>query len=576
MIVDFLEVDGTEKVHQVLEKFGSYCRENKEGVPIVVVNHGVNLQSVLTNGDFRRLLQSSENALQNVRIYEAFDLNTKNYIGDDESLYLFDNVRFIQNIKAQIDQSLSITSGSVEWIAVTSNCKIKGFVSWAELDKPNLLNTEVFIHGMGFVGLSLAVVLAAAGLAVQGIEVDPRQLATISEGIAPFEESGLSELLKSGLAEGRLSFSDSLASCRLKKQFAVHVICVGTDIDGQGEIDLTPLSKIIRDISAFGEYDCIIIRSTVGLGHTRSSIASILDDFQDFSFCPERLAEGSAIEELSNIPQLVGAQTERAKQFSELIFGASGSPVIHMESVESAELAKLAMNSVRDVTFAVTNALIPLAASHNIDLTKMVSQANTEYPRTKLARPSHVVGGYCLTKDPVILASQYGPGSQESSFFHIGRKINSNGLEYCLSIYEQEFSDSEKKLMRILLVGIAFKGLPANSDGRGNYVNQLLNRLRKDSKDVYAYDAVISGKVVTENFDMKSWDNNSHEPLAIFVLNNHPKNVGVVKEAINRNGVKFVFDPWSLINGKLTDCDQDFIYVNLTKKLRVNRIFNSS
>ena len=77
--------------------------------------------------------------------------------------------------------------------------------------------------------------------------------------------------------------------------------------------------------------------------------------------------------------------------------------VVQIDSLEACEIAKLANNTYRDLTFAFANGISQICSDFQIDSEKLINSINEGYPRSSIAKPSPGVGGYCLTKDPYIL-----------------------------------------------------------------------------------------------------------------------------------------------------------------------------
>src|SRR5687768_1568560 len=115
----------------------------------------------------------------------------------------------------------------------------------------------VAVVGNGVVGSVVAGCFALLGRQVVGVESDPRKLAGLRRGQAPVHEEGLGALLASGLAAGRLRFTDDLAEAL--SQSAVVFVCVGS---GQEAID------VARRALSGGDH-IVVVKSTLPIGTTR-------------------------------------------------------------------------------------------------------------------------------------------------------------------------------------------------------------------------------------------------------------------------------------------------------------------
>ena len=122
------------------------------------------------------------------------------------------------------------------------------------------------------------------------------------------------------------------------------------------------------------------------------------------AFCPERLAEGRAIRELTSIPVVVGAVDERsARACATLWRHALGVESVIVDDPRTAEMVKLADNLWIDLNIALANELAKVCDRLEMDVLQVIDAANT-MPKVNhnvnILMPSMGVGGYCLTKDP--------------------------------------------------------------------------------------------------------------------------------------------------------------------------------
>ncbi len=225
------------------------------------------------------------------------------------------------------------------------------------------------VGGCGRVGLPLGLVLADAGLSVTLFDRAESAVEQVRSGSMPFLEAGADELLDRVLASGRLNVTTdahSVSECE-------HVIIViGTPVDEHLNPDLECVLSVVEgmlDHLRHGQH--LVLRSTVYPGVTR-----MVENFLiaarhtiDVSFCPERIAEGKAIEELRSLPQLISARTERSAKRAEQLFSHIAPSLIRLE-VEEAELAKLFTNTWRYIKFAAANQMFMIANDFGLDFAR--------------------------------------------------------------------------------------------------------------------------------------------------------------------------------------------------------------
>ena len=167
----------------------------------------------------------------------------------------------------------------------------------------------VVLGGGGHVGLPLSLAFAQAGLRVGIYDTNQATLDRIARGEMPFLETGADELLRELLPTGRLVFGTDGSMIERTMQL---VVVIGTPVDEFLGPSMTIFEKAVDQIAPhLREGALVALRSTVYPG-TTAYVAQHLAErgcVVDVAFCPERIAEGHALEELSSLPQIIGADT---------------------------------------------------------------------------------------------------------------------------------------------------------------------------------------------------------------------------------------------------------------------------
>ena len=170
----------------------------------------------------------------------------------------------------------------------------------------------VVLGGGGHVGLPLSLTLADAGLRVGIYDTNQATLDRIGRGQMPFLETGADELLRRTLATGRIELSSDGSIVERTSQL---IVVVGTPVDEFLGPSMTIFERTVDQIAPhLRDGALVVLRSTVYPGTTayvRQHLAA-RGCRVDVAFCPERIAEGHALEELHTLPQIVGADDERA------------------------------------------------------------------------------------------------------------------------------------------------------------------------------------------------------------------------------------------------------------------------
>jgi len=204
------------------------------------------------------------------------------------------------------------------------------------------------IGGCGRVGLPLGIAFASKGLTVTLVDMNRVAVDTVNCGLMPFREDGADKLLQIATSGGLLVATTDPASVR---ESETVVVVVGTPLDKRLRPDLAVVPDVVRDCAHYlSEGQLLVLRSTVAPGVTRliERELATMGLLVDVAFCPERIAEGLAMTELFELPQIVGARTETVRARAAELFRHLTRLIIDLEP-EEAELAKLFTNAWRYV-----------------------------------------------------------------------------------------------------------------------------------------------------------------------------------------------------------------------------------
>lgn len=338
----------------------------------------------------------------------------------------------------------------------------------------------VCVIGLGYVGLTLAVVMARVGFEVRGVEIRDQVLERLGRGQPHFHEPGLEEALRRAV-EGGLGFSKHLPPGGGAR---VYIITVGTPLDGDGRTRLDMVEKVSRELSGhLKDGDLVIMRSTVMLGTTRKVVLPILRRTGvrfDIAFCPERTLEGKALQELHQLPQIIGGDGVDAGVRASQIFGFLTPTIVRVSGLETAEMIKLIDNTSRDVRFAFANEVARLCDAAGISAAEVIRAGGLAYPRTDVPMPGPV-GGPCLGKDPYILAEGLKALGVEPELSLAARRLNERQAEEVAAHLARVCAtlDGFPAEPVVTLMGLAFKGRPATDDLRGTTARPILEACRR-------------------------------------------------------------------------------------------------
>jgi dTDP-alpha-D-glucose dehydrogenase len=361
-------------------------------------------------------------------------------------------------------------------------------------------NPTVAVVGMGYVGSCTAATLASHGLDVVGVDIDDRLIDELRSGYIRFEEPGLAELSRAAMSAGRLRFATDYAAVSTRD---VIVVAVGTPIADEGSLDDSQLRGACQKLREhLRPGTLLIVKSTVPPGTTRGVVAPLLAggglragaDFM-LAFSPERLAESSALADLRTFPIVVGGIDERSRRAAAQFWRrALGVTVLPQDSLEAAEIVKLADNWWIDLNIALANELAKFCALYDVDALDVIAAANT-IPKgngnVNILLPSVGVGGSCLTKDPWMVSRAARRRGLEIVTTRAGREVNDGMPRYTAQLILDELRalGKEPVTATVAVLGAAFKN--NTGDLRSSPVLAVIEELAKAGVRVRVHDPLV-------------------------------------------------------------------------------------
>ena len=384
-------------------------------------------------------------------------------------------------------------------------------------------SVKIAIIGGGFVGITLAArLLDVENLHVTVFDQDPTKIEYFKNHNYLVDEPGLQKILVEAEKLGKFTFDIENNA----KTFDAIFICIGSpknqNLQERDQNFKKILTKYLPSLTTKG---IIFLRSTVEIG-TTERLSKFLNssDRSDASihFAPERTAEGVALVELKVLPQLLGtakdtpAATEAKNFLEKLEF-----EVVQTENSQTAELAKLACNTWRDVTFGFSNEIALIAESIGANALNAIQSANYNYPRASIPMPGPV-GGPCLSKDTTILFN----GVSDSlislnSVMLAARRTNEyieerlvNALKIC---FKPDFEE-----LNLCIIGASFKGRPQTNDVRNGVAVNLIERIQHEKVpvNIKIWDPVISKLDLGENGHLLTTNLDELSPDVVLISNN--------------------------------------------------------
>jgi UDP-N-acetyl-D-mannosaminuronic acid dehydrogenase len=335
------------------------------------------------------------------------------------------------------------------------------------------------VGGAGHVGLPLALSFADKGYSVSVFDINEEALSSIGAGVLPFTEYGAQPLLDKALAENSLNLTSDPAAIT---EANTVVITIGTPIDEF----LNPVHQAVKNcidglLSYFRDGQLIVLRSTVFPGTTDwlNEYLGQANESLLLAFCPERVVQGYAIQEISQFPQIVSGTTPEAENAAADLFARIASNIVRLEPIE-AEFAKLFSNAYRYIEFAVTNQLYMIANSAGVNYHRVIDGMKKDYPRAKGIPTPGFAAGPCLFKDTMQLAAF---ASNEFSLGHAAMNVNEGLVLYVIDGIRKKH---DLPNLTVGLLGMAFKA--DVDDTRSSLSYKMKKMLQFHAKEVLVTD----------------------------------------------------------------------------------------
>ena len=358
--------------------------------------------------------------------------------------------------------------------------------------------TKITVVGSGYVGMSLAVLLAQHNNVIV-LDVDPSRVERVNNKQSTIAD----DEIETFLVEKELSLKATLDKQAAYKDASFVVVATPTNYDPDtNRFDTSSVDSVVSDALELNADALIVIKSTIPVGHTNTLQQKHKTDRVIFS--PEFLREGHALKDnLYPSRIIVGSQLRVGKAFADLLAqGAEKSDIeiLFMHSIE-AEAVKLFANTYLAMRVSFFNELDSYTLTHDLDAKNIIKGVcMDERIGEGYNNPSFGYGGYCLPKDTKQLLANYDKVPQTI----IKAIVSSN-------ITRKDFvADSIIKL-NPKIVGVYRLVMKQGSDNfRSSAIQGIMKRIKAKGIEVVIYEPTydkkkfFQSKVLSSLFEFKN------------------------------------------------------------------------
>jgi UDP-N-acetyl-D-glucosamine dehydrogenase len=353
------------------------------------------------------------------------------------------------------------------------------------------LLTDVFVVGLGYVGLPIAITAAESNFKVIGYDINEEKIQELKQGQSFISEISSKKLMDLQI-ENKLSFQHFISEI---DKPAIWIIAVPTPLDNQKRPDLSMLVSACETIAKFVSDDSLIINeSTSYVGTLRNLIKPTIDRISGknnlrYAVAPERIDPGNTNWNMLNTPRVISGLDSDSISAAKDFYNKFCPEVLEVSSPEVAEASKLLENTFRQVNIAFVNDFSIFANKLGLSTFEIIKAASTKPFGFMPFYPGIGVGGHCIPVDPSYLAKSYENAGLDSKFINLSNSIN-RSMANNISDRIEESLGKEIKGMHIQIAGVSYK--LNSSDIRESPALELISEFRERGAKVTWFDPLVS------------------------------------------------------------------------------------
>ena len=357
----------------------------------------------------------------------------------------------------------------------------------------------VNVKGLGYIGLPTALMLAAHGVEVVGIDRSAKLVDSLNRGELTFEEKGLEELFHKALDAGiRFQTEDLPAD--------IYIIAVPTPYDHRTKkTDARYVTAAVSEVlEVCPKGAIIVVESTISPSTIDRFVRPVVEakgkkigEDVHLAHAPERIIPGNMLYELEHNSRTIGADSPEVAAKVQQLYASFCQGEIVRTDIRTAEMTKVVENTYRDVNIAFANELAKICREDGMDVYEVIRIAN-KHPRVNILTPGPGVGGHCISVDPWFLVGDY---PDIVNVIRAARNVNDGMPEFVLKrIHTIMQEKGIPAVSRVGLYGLTYK--ENVDDTRESPTLQLLHQMDEHlaGGQIKVYDPYVKKDIVPNQY----------------------------------------------------------------------------
>ena len=328
------------------------------------------------------------------------------------------------------------------------------------LNKIKCKKSIVGIIGLGYVGLTLALLIAKKGFKIYGYDTDKQKIAKLIKKKSYLERISDVDIKKKFKESNFFNNFQNIGKCD------VIIICVPTPLKINKNPNLEFIKNTINQIkNKLRKNQLLILESTSYPGTTRDLIIKKLEKKfkigKNFfvGFSSERINPGDNENYINRIPKVVSGYSTYCLKLMNIFYKNFFLKTIKSKSLEEAELSKLLENIYRSINIGFINEMKFIADKMNLDIFEILKISSTKPFGFNRFDPGPGIGGHCIPIDPLYLSWKAKQIGMDAKFIKLSGEINLKVLSFIynkINLIRRKIKKSIKDI-NILILGLAYK-----------------------------------------------------------------------------------------------------------------------